>query len=87
MGVLESPRYDKAATTDPEVIALFDKWSFVMDANAWYQVDKRLKISFTAKELLHKDYNQAPAYFAGTRPLDSPRAASPQYYLTLDYAL
>lgn len=87
MGVLESPRYDKAATTDPEVIALFDKWSFVMDANAWYQVDKRLKISFTAKELLRQDYNQAPAYFSGTRPLDSPRAASPQYYLTLDYAL
>lgn len=86
MGVVESPRYEKAAVTDPEVAELFDTWSLVMDANAWYQVDKNLKIAFAAKELLRINYNQYPAYFAGARPLDSPRPNDPQYYLSLDYA-
>ncbi len=84
-GLLESPRYEKAKVTDPAVAALFDKWSFVMDANLWYQFDKHLKLSLSAKELLHKNYNQHPAYFNGTRPLDSPRAENPQYYLSLSY--
>ncbi len=84
-GLLESPRYEKAKVTDPAVAALFDKWSFVMDANLWYQFNKHLKFSFSAKELLHKNYNQYPAYFNGTRPLDSPRAENPQYYLSISY--
>ena len=85
MGVVESPRYEKSAVTDPVVAALFDSWSLVVDANAWYQVNKNIKISFMAKEILHKNYNQYPAYFSGTRPLDSPRANNPQYYVALDY--
>jgi hypothetical protein len=85
MGVVESPRYEKAGVTDPEVEALFNKWSLVMDANAWYQVNKNLKLSFIAKEILHINYDQYPAYFSGKRPLDSPRANNPQYYLALDY--
>jgi|GEM_PF-3382278 len=87
VGVIESPRYTKAQVTDPEVAALFDKWSLVMDANAWYQIDKRLRVSFSAKEILHKNYNQYPAYFSGEHPLDAPRPAAPQYFLSLDYAL
>ncbi len=85
MGTIESPRYEKAEVTDPEVAALFDKWSCVMDANAWYLINKNLKLSFMAKEVLHKNYNQQPAYFSGTRPLDAPRANNPQYYLSLSY--
>lgn len=85
LATIESPRYEKAAVTDPRVQDLFDKWSFVMDANAWYQVNQKIKISFTAKELLHINYNQTPAYYSGTRPLDSPRAANPQYYVSLSY--
>lgn len=85
LGALESPRYEKAAVTDPEVEALFDEWAFVMDANAWYQINKHWKVSLIAKELLHKNYNQYPAYFSGSRPLDAPRADDPQYYLELNY--
>lgn len=83
MAVIESPRYEKAEVSDPEVEALFDEWSMVMDANAWYKINEHLTLSFTAKELLHKNYNQTPAYFSGKRPLDSPRADDPQYYLSL----
>ncbi|MDD5758449.1 MAG: TonB-dependent receptor plug domain-containing protein [Desulfobulbaceae bacterium] len=86
MGAIESPRYEKAAVTDPQVKELFDKWSFVMDANAWYQVDKHWKISFIAKEIIHKNFNQYPAYFSGARALDAPRPDDPQYYLELNYA-
>ena len=87
VGAIESPRYTKSSVTDPELAALFDKWSLVMDANVWYQIDQRLKVSFSAKEILHKNYNQYPAYFSGERPLDAPRAEGPQYFLSLDYAL
>lgn len=86
MGVIESARYDKEKVVDPRVIALFDTWSFVMDVNAWYRLDSHWRLSFSAKELFHKDYNQYPAYFSGTRPLDAPRPNGPQYYLSLSYA-
>ncbi|MDA8161204.1 MAG: TonB-dependent receptor plug domain-containing protein [Desulfobacteraceae bacterium] len=85
VGVLESARYDKANTVDPRVIELFDNWSMVMDANAWYQVNQRLKISLSAKELVRINYDQYPAYYSGTRPLDSPRPDSPLYYLTISW--
>lgn len=85
MGAIESPRYEKAAVSDPGVASLFDRWSLVMDANAWYLIDENIKVSFMAKEFLHKNYNQHPAYFSGTRPLDAPRASNPQYYLSLSY--
>ncbi len=86
LATLESPRYEKAEVTDPDVKSLFDKWSFVMDLNAWYQLNQKTKISFIAKEIFHINYNQYPAYYSGTRPLDSPRAANPQFYVTLSYA-
>jgi len=85
-GLLESPRYEKAQTTDPTVKDLFDQWSFVMNANLWYQLNQHIRLSFTAKELIHINYNQTPAYFNGTRPLDSPRAAEPQYYLSATFS-
>lgn len=85
-GTVESPRYEHAGVTDPEIEALFDQWSWVMDANAWYRFDQHLTIALTAKELFHANYDQQPAYYAGTRPLDAPRANHPQYYLSLTYA-
>jgi outer membrane receptor protein involved in Fe transport len=86
LATLESPRYEKSTVTDPRVEELFDNWSFIMDVNSWYQLNQKTKISFTAKELLHINYNQAPAYYSGTRPLDSPRPANPQFYISISYA-
>ncbi|MBU4152210.1 MAG: hypothetical protein KKD63_04950, partial [Proteobacteria bacterium] len=80
------PRYEKETVTDPRVKALFDTWSLVMDANAWYRIDQHWILSFSAKELLKKDYNQYPAYYSGTRPLDAPRPDDPQYYVSLSYS-
>lgn len=85
-GSIESPRYDKGNTTDPKVIALFNSWSMVMNVNAWYRLDTHWTLAVSTKELLRKDFNQYPAYFAGTRPLDAPRPADPQYYASLTYA-
>jgi outer membrane receptor protein involved in Fe transport len=85
-GVVESPRYEQAGVTDPAIRDLFDQWSWIVDANAWYKIDQHVTLAFTAKELFHKNYNQQPAYYAGARPLDAPRADQAQYYLTLTYA-
>lgn len=86
MGVVESARYDKANVTDSRVVDLFDTWSLVMDVNAWYRISPHWSLSVSAKELLTKDYNQYPAYYSGTRPLDAPRPNDPQYYVSLSYA-
>ncbi len=85
-GAVESPRYEQAGVTDPRIKELFDQWSWVVDANVWYKIDRHFTLAFQAKELLHHNYNQQPAYYAGTRPLDAPRANDPQYYLSLSYA-
>lgn len=84
-GVVESPRYEKENVTDPRVKALFDTWSLVMDVNAWYRIDRHWTLAASAKELLRKEYNQYPAYYSGTRPLDAPRPNGPQYYVSLSY--
>ena len=82
---LTSPFYNKQETPDPRVQDLFDDWTFIMDANLRYRLDEHAVISLSAKELAHANYNQMPAYFNGTRPLDAPRADEPQYYLNFTY--
>jgi outer membrane receptor protein involved in Fe transport len=84
-GILESARYDKQLT-DPRVENLFNEWDFRMDMVIAYSINKNTKLSFSAKELITDNYNQSTAYFQGTRPLDSPRAADPQYFLQLSFA-
>ena len=85
LGVLESPRYNKEDTA-LGVADLYNNWNFVADAMISYQFNESAKLLFTAKELIRKNYHQSTAYFQGTRPLDSPRAKDPQYYLTLTFS-
>jgi len=86
VGQFESPRWNKANTTNPMVSDLFSDWNFVADAFVNYDIDKNWKVQFTAKELVRKHYNQGTAYFQGTRPLDNPRALDPQFYLSVSMA-
>jgi len=84
-GVVESPRYNKIDVTDQKIIDLFDTWDLIIDAVVSYRFNNHFRVALTAKELITSNYNQSTAYFQGTRPLDSPRAEDPQYYLTLTY--
>jgi len=84
-GTATSPFYEKAEVNDPRVENLFDDWTFVMDAALHYSINEHARLTFSAKELLHENYNQMPSYFNGTRPLDAPRADDPQFYLTFTY--
>lgn len=84
-GLFKSPRYNKTETPTA-VVDLFNDWDFVADLLVIYQVNQSTRLSFSAKELIHANYNQSTAYYQGTRPLDSPRAEDPQYFLTLTYS-
>lgn len=84
-GAFESPRYNKQLT-DAAIVDLYNDWDLIVDLVSSYRFNKYCKLTLSAKELLTKHYNQNTAYFQGERPLDNPRAADPQYYLSLDFA-
>jgi len=87
LSLYESPRYDKDTVTDPKVKKLFDVHMFVMDANLYYNIQKNLTVSLTAKEFVTYNFNQYTNFFAGKYPLDAPNPENPQFYLTVGYKL